>query len=356
MLLPLQLAAAIGIRGVSAANCVERLDRGDVAWVAALSPQDLGAIVRSGDVECAKLLVARNLVDDRGAASLFAEAEMALRGAERDLRVDDPQVPSMAISPALEWAQSASAVFLRVKWSHKIDAPATLDVADVRVDCDSGTAIRIEAASSSKTFSVQFPLGDRVDACEWEPASVGRVVVTLAKATRARWPKLTDAPGLALHTWWDKQDSHRKELDALDDRATTRDDDDFREATTTTTTTTTTVSLPTAKRPSLEEVPPLEASATTLSARIFGALDGLRNRTEWAATLSDVIENLLDGWSGDPKAFAARQADRTLGRIRRNATRWHRILDDQAAVRKRRINDELQANITALDESTPPDL
>jgi len=43
--------------------------------------------------------------------------------------------PTQIITPAVQWAQSPDALFLNVKFSHKLDAPATLDVVVDSVEC-----------------------------------------------------------------------------------------------------------------------------------------------------------------------------------------------------------------------------
>lgn len=197
------------------ASCLEIVegDEGAArAWAAAFTPQQLGNFVRHGELDCARELVARKLVDVKGIATLIAEAEMALRGAAREerelLSLIDPtktlRSTGVAVVPALEWAQSASAVYLRIKWAHKIDAPATLDVTSIQVDCPENL-LKVSATSPTKKFDLELVPLQSVTSCSWEPGSVGRIVVTLAKATPSRWTRLAETThGLSIHTWWDR--------------------------------------------------------------------------------------------------------------------------------------------------------
>lgn len=140
----------------SSLSCSEQLSGEDaVAWAQSLTTKQLGEMVRKGDLECAAKVGA--LVDAKGAATLASEAEMALRGVDRQARgvrealrtsdgASEGEVASgdqHAIVPAFEWAQSASHAFLRIKWAHKIDAPATLDVSKPRVVATNGATTRV---------------------------------------------------------------------------------------------------------------------------------------------------------------------------------------------------------------------
>ena len=51
----------------------------------------------------------------------------------------DSYQPLKVVSPAFQWAQSPTEVFLNVKFSHKIDAPATLNVDATNVTITAGT-------------------------------------------------------------------------------------------------------------------------------------------------------------------------------------------------------------------------
>ena len=50
-------------------------------------------------------------------------------------------LPLASIPPAFEWAQSADAVFLNVKFSHKWDTPSTLGCVEERVNITNGSFV-----------------------------------------------------------------------------------------------------------------------------------------------------------------------------------------------------------------------
>lgn len=212
VLLLKQWPPSLSSEKTSCLDIIEGDERAAHAWAAALTPQELRTFVRLGELDCARELVARKLVDEKGIATVIAEAEMAFRAAAREeralLSLIEPTTTlsssGVAIVPALEWAQSASAVYLRIKWAHKIDAPATLDVTGIQVDCPE-SLLKISATSPTKKFELEFVPLEAVTSCSWDQGSVGRIVVTLAKATPNRWTRLAQTTrGLSIHTWWDK--------------------------------------------------------------------------------------------------------------------------------------------------------
>ena len=94
-------------------------------------------------------------------------------------------MPSASIVPAFQWCQSADQVFISVKFSHKLDAPATLNVeADSVSITDSGLHLAASASKgSSKTFKLDLPFFAPIvpDNSSYSMASVGRMSFTLTK-------------------------------------------------------------------------------------------------------------------------------------------------------------------------------
>jgi hypothetical protein len=159
------------------------------------------------------------------------------------------------ISPAFQWAQSPDKVFLNVKFSHKIDAPATLDVVVDSVEL-SENKVSLRATKERKAFVLDLPLRGVIDPDQstWSLASVGRVVFTLKKKknkavteegeeaansdgsdddsnteVKLKWSSLL-AKGAPkpnqMHHWWDRQSEFQKELDSLPDDDDDDDDED----------------------------------------------------------------------------------------------------------------------------------
>jgi len=357
------LVAAVFValtRAQSTDDCAAALaGEGAAAWASSLTTKQLGELVRRGDLACAARAGA--LVDARGAATLQTEADMALRGAEQQAaRVRAAVVASESgggaaaaaaalpgelhtIVPAFEWAQSASHAFLRVKWAHKIDAPATLDVAEPRVAA-TNASLELVGSSRSKGFRYRLafaPFADVVPGqCAFEAGAVGRGTLTLKKRTRARWPRLVrdeaEASKLPMHTWWDRQEQYRDELATLEAGA---------------------AAAPGAAGAEVAAPPPGAdargaAPAAPSAPRRWAAAALARLGVDAAPRLAELrgaAANLADGWRGDAKAFAARQVDRALDRARANATARLDALDAEEKARKRAVTDETKAAIAAVE-------
>eukprot|EP00499_Haloplacidia_sp_CaronLabIsolate_P007576 CAMPEP_0196770316 /NCGR_PEP_ID=MMETSP1104-20130614/1071_1 /TAXON_ID=33652 /ORGANISM="Cafeteria sp., Strain Caron Lab Isolate" /LENGTH=330 /DNA_ID=CAMNT_0042140427 /DNA_START=97 /DNA_END=1089 /DNA_ORIENTATION=- len=125
-----------------------------------------------------------------------------------------------SIHPAFQWAQSGDAIFLNVKFAHRIDAPATLDcVGDVSM---TNTSLHLLAPceKSGKRFELRLDfLRDIVpDNSTWSVASVGRMTFTLAKSeSDDAWPRLLKSrrkPG-NMHVWWSMRERYEGEMKNL---------------------------------------------------------------------------------------------------------------------------------------------
>ena len=90
--------------------------------------------------------------------------------------------PLTGIPPAFEWAQSPDSLFLNVKFSHKIDTPATLGCEVTTANFTGGDSIVFAAActKSAKRFLLDLPLLGEVapEQCSWNLLSVGRAQVS----------------------------------------------------------------------------------------------------------------------------------------------------------------------------------
>ena len=114
---------------------------------------------------------------------------------------------SAGIPPAFEWAQSADSLFFNVKWTHKLDAPATLG-------CEAGepefgassVRFRAECPEKRKAFLLSLALYANISAegSSWSPSSVGRALLTLRKAQEGPWPRLLASTKKLpnQHIWW----------------------------------------------------------------------------------------------------------------------------------------------------------
>lgn len=71
-------------------------------------------------------------------------------------------LPASSISPAFEWAQSGDWVYINAKMSHKLDAPATLNVASEAVDIRP-RSLKFSATKDQKRFALDLALHAEVD-------------------------------------------------------------------------------------------------------------------------------------------------------------------------------------------------
>jgi hypothetical protein len=157
------------------------------------------------------------------------------------------QEVSTGIPPAFEWAQSPDAVFLNVKFAHKLDTPATLGCESTafHITTANGTAVgegapadakgmnlrdpsrplmtfRADCREKRKAFHLSLSLFGPVEpppASAFAMAAVGRAVLTLKKSTPGVWPRLIASSKQKLghmHLWWAMQEKYQTENDAFD--------------------------------------------------------------------------------------------------------------------------------------------
>lgn len=67
-----------------------------------------------------------------------------------------------SISPAFEWAQSGDWVYINAKMSHKLDAPATLNVVSEGVQMGKRT-LKFAASKDQKRFELDLALHADID-------------------------------------------------------------------------------------------------------------------------------------------------------------------------------------------------
>jgi hypothetical protein len=205
------------------------------AAAAAATGADVVAAMRSGYWGCAEALATAAAAsgtvlatDINNMVALESRAiNMKISALRSSLESANP--PSQIIHPAFLWAQSGDSIFLNVKFAHKIDAPATLDVNVDSVKLDN-TSVSLRASKERKAFELDLsPLRHAIDpdASSWTLGSVGRAMFTLKKAAAKpkKWPGLlaknAKKPAGQMGVWWDRQEEFTKELDKLED-----DDDD----------------------------------------------------------------------------------------------------------------------------------
>lgn len=77
-----------------------------------------------------------------------------------------------SIAPAFEWAQSVDWVYINAKMSHKLDAPATLNVVSEGVEMGE-RSLKFSAVKDRKRFALDLAFHAGIDP---EVRATGRVV------------------------------------------------------------------------------------------------------------------------------------------------------------------------------------
>ena len=179
--------------------------------------------VRSGFWVCAKSILASvqtSHVADY--ASTFDVEERVVLNEIASLKsVIATLLPVPSINCPFKWAQSSTEIMLSVKFSHKIDAPATLNVIAKNVSLTSDRLVLL-ASNGAKNFHLDITFLDPVVPAEstWSMASVGRMTFTIKKMRPpSKWSSLTkDNKKLPqMHVWWDIQEKYSSELEKLDE-------------------------------------------------------------------------------------------------------------------------------------------
>lgn len=121
---------------------------------------------------------------------------------------------------ALQWAQNSSTVFLAAKYAARWSAPGAIEVVDLRVNLSSccldldgfghHSGLRKRYMANVSLFADISP-----DQSIWSAASVGRITLTLQKASPGKWPRLTQSRDKSRHqisTWLDMDERWHDEL------------------------------------------------------------------------------------------------------------------------------------------------
>ena len=166
--------------------------------------------------ECATLM-AKNIKMGVDLRSEFDLQSRLLQKHLADLKTTIEQsLPMSTVAPAYQWAQSLTDVLLNVKFSHKLDAPATLNVEASNVTITKNQII-VKASDGRKNFNLDIGLlkNIRHEESTWSMASVGRMSITLKKEYISRWARLQKSKKKPAnqHFWFDV---HEQYADALE--------------------------------------------------------------------------------------------------------------------------------------------
>lgn len=137
-------------------------------------------------------------------------------------RMIEQLAPIATIPPAFQYAQSLTEVLLNIKFSHKIDAPATLNVEPVNVTLtNEGKLFLLASDGARKNFKLDLDLYDEIIPSEssYALASVGKFTFTIKKAkSPSKWPRLTKSTVKIpnLHIWWEMAEKYEDDFELFE--------------------------------------------------------------------------------------------------------------------------------------------
>jgi hypothetical protein len=138
-------------------DCLAYLDQ-NIFDASNINPKYIGLAMNKGFWRCAKEIakLANSAgIDVRGIFDL--ESRVISKELASLKTTIESSLPISTINPAFQWAQSPSEIFLNVKFAHKLDAPATLNVEAQNVSLDS-TSLALKASNGRKLFVLDLEL------------------------------------------------------------------------------------------------------------------------------------------------------------------------------------------------------
>jgi hypothetical protein len=189
---------------------------------------DVDQLVHSGWHDVVRGLVAASQKSSEEAAEKVAAQVRHAVYAERN-RLDDlirsldrNYGRAVDVSPAMQWAQNSTHVFITVKFAQRWNAPGALEVENETVSftacCFNFTAFG-EHSFIRRRYHLSFELfrPTLAAASSWFLASAGRVTVMIAKATPSNWPRLlaSEAKPQNLGIWRDMKEKWKADLEKL---------------------------------------------------------------------------------------------------------------------------------------------
>lgn len=202
-------------------DCLDLL-ASDTFNPAELNAKFVGFAMKKGFWKCAKELSNMANAMRIDVRSVFDMESRTIAKEIKEIKsAIESTLPVSTISPAFQWAQSPTEIFINVKFAHKLDAPATLNVEAETVNI-TDTHLVLKATDGRKIFNLNVEFLRKVLPAEstWSMASVGRMTITLKKQTGPdNWPRLTKGKKKPnnIHFWWELHEKHAKDLEALED-------------------------------------------------------------------------------------------------------------------------------------------
>eukprot|EP00928_Gymnodinium_smaydae_P088000 TRINITY_DN72160_c0_g1_i1.p1 TRINITY_DN72160_c0_g1~~TRINITY_DN72160_c0_g1_i1.p1 ORF type:complete len:640 (+),score=127.72 TRINITY_DN72160_c0_g1_i1:108-2027(+) len=161
-------------------------------------------------------LVAKSHVQQVDLSFAVRKAVRTLKDeADELLRTLNPKYgQAQQVSPAFQWAQNDTCIFLTIKYTVRWNAPGALEVTDPSVNM-SGNEFSFSGlgkhSNNKYKYMLNFKMFDRIDpvASTWSAASVGKLSVVLRKSWARKWPRLlVDKKSKIgnMHVWMEMQE------------------------------------------------------------------------------------------------------------------------------------------------------
>ena len=192
---------------------IEKITRSDIAQVVSRNYFEAAAeiVKRSHDVGL-----------DVSAAVRSAVSEVRSK-LDHLVKLLDPEFfRPQKVPPAFQWTQNDTTVYILLKYSRRFNAPGAVDVSDFNCTF-TNTSLHFSAIGghSGKRFEYALALDffDYInpDQSSWSVGSVGKVVLTIAKKSVSRWPRLlltTDRVD-NMHYWLEYADKMEDSIRTL---------------------------------------------------------------------------------------------------------------------------------------------
>eukprot|EP00931_Biecheleriopsis_adriatica_P093115 TRINITY_DN6686_c0_g1_i1.p1 TRINITY_DN6686_c0_g1~~TRINITY_DN6686_c0_g1_i1.p1 ORF type:complete len:401 (-),score=113.84 TRINITY_DN6686_c0_g1_i1:72-1274(-) len=142
------------------------------------------------------------------------------------------------VSPAFQWAQNSSHVFLQIKFAQRWNAPGALEVQNTSIkvsDCCFSFQGVGEHSMIRKEYKLFLQFLDPVseEGSSWHFAAAGRLTVTVKKVRARKWERLLRSENVApenMGVWQDMQAKWKAELASSQDgklkKGNSKDSDD----------------------------------------------------------------------------------------------------------------------------------
>jgi hypothetical protein len=128
------------------------------------------------------------------------------------------------VSPAFQWAQNDTCIFLTVKYTVRWNAPGALEATDINVLVE-GNSFNFTGLGKHSNNKYKYVLGLSLfdvilpqPASSWSAASVGKLSVTLRKRWPRKWPRLLankKAKISNMHVWMEFQEKVESTLSGM---------------------------------------------------------------------------------------------------------------------------------------------